>query len=270
MQPKALLIPLFSLLPTSSAHARITQVTTPTNTSYPGWDPTLALSSSQPPPLVAWRAANLGNIFVPPSHFNTSDIACHFNATPGQLSIPATAGDVLTLQWNEWPVSHKGPILSYLAACPEAGCSHADKEKLEWVKIAELGWLDASDAGGVQGLNGTWASDVLIANRASWRVRVPEKLRGGGYVLRHEIIALHVAEQVGGAQAYPQCVNLDVGKSGKGDGEKLGAGVLARELYGVTDKGILVDIHGDVEGYEIPGPKVWEGADEVRQPGQAR
>jgi cellulase len=120
-------------------------------------------------------------------------------------------------------------------------------------------------------LNGTWASDVLIANRASWRVRVPERLGKGGYVLRHEIIALHVAEQVGGAQAYPQCVNLDVGRSSAmGDGEKLGNGVLARELYGVRDKGILVDIHGDVEGYEFPGPKVWEGADEVRQPEQAR
>jgi lytic cellulose monooxygenase (C1-hydroxylating) len=113
-------------------------------------------------------------------------------------------------------------------------------------------------------LGGTWASDVLIANKASWTVKVPEMLVSGDYVLRHEIIALHVADQANGAQAYPQCVNLRV--VGSSEGKKLEGGVVASELYGMRDKGILVDIHGNVTGYDIPGPRVWSHANEFRQP----
>ena len=165
-------------------------------------------------------------------------------------------------------MSHKGPLLSYLAAC-EGSCADADKNTLKWVKIEELGWLNDTNTG-IVGLGGTWASDVLIAKQAAWRVKIPSLLAGGDYVLRHEIIALHVAEEVDGAQAYPQCVNLRVaGKEGE-SGKTLDGGVVAKELYGVGDKGILVDIHGNVTEYAIPGPKVWEFAESVKQPGESR
>ncbi|KAL1600480.1 hypothetical protein SLS60_006866 [Paraconiothyrium brasiliense] len=217
-------------------------------------------------PLAAWRASNLGNIFVKPSQFNTSDIICHYNATPGALHIPTTAGSTLKLQWNEWPVSHKGPVLTYLADCA-GSCADVDKEKLEWVKIDEVGWLNSSRMDVVP-LGGTWASDVLIANKASWLVKIPEKLKEGNFVLRHEIIALHVAEQVDGAQAYPQCVNLKVTSSGSGDVKKLEGGVVGEKLYGIRDKGVLVDIHGNVTSYEVPGPMVWEFATRFEQPNE--
>jgi lytic cellulose monooxygenase (C1-hydroxylating) len=247
------------------AHGRITNVTTSTGTSYTGWDPEFAFSGDPLPELVAWSASNLGNIFVRPSKFNTSDITCHYASAPGVLHVDTFPGDELKLQWNEWPTSHKGPVVDYLADC-KGDCAHADKHTLEWVKISEWGWLNSS---GWQELSGTWASDVLIANKASWMVKVPKLLAEGNYVLRHEIIALHVADQVNGAQAYPQCINLQVTKREEDqDGSRLMGGVVGSDLYTMEDKGILVDIHRGVTGYDIPGPRLWEHATSFKQPNQ--
>ena len=69
-----------------------------------------------------------------------------------------------------------------------------------------------------------------------------------------------------GAQTYPQCVSVRV--QGGAGGKRLDKGVLGSELYGERDKGILVDVHGNVTAYEIPGPKMWEGATRVKQPGE--
>jgi hypothetical protein len=255
-----------------SAHGRITNITTPSGTLYTGWDPEVALSinTSSLPQLAAWSASNLGNIFVPPSSFNTSNITCHFNSAPGALHVNTTSGDTLKLQWNEWPTSHVGPVMNYLAPC-NSSCTDADKEKLKWVKIDEMGWLNST--GSELGLGGTWASDLLIKNGFSWEVRIPEGLAEGAYVLRHEIIALHVANEVNGAQAYPQCVNIFIGKNTKQseDVNKIEGGVVGSELYSATDKGILVDIHGNVTGYEIPGPKLWSRASwRAKQPAERR
>lgn len=214
------------------------------------------------PETAAWSAENLGNIFVPPSQFNTSNVTCHFNSKPGALGINTAAGETLKLQWNEWPNSHVGPILTYLAAC-NGSCANADKNTLEWVKIDELGWINSTEA--IPGLGGTWASDVLIANNAAWTVRIPEQLAGGDYVLRHEIWALHVAEELDGAQVYPQCVNLRVEQ---GKNETLSGGVVGSKLYSMRDPGILVDVHGNVTHYDIPGPKLWSFAESYKQPGE--
>jgi hypothetical protein len=156
--------------------------------------------------------------------------------------------------------------MTYLAQC-EGSCADAKKEDLQWVKIDELGWLN-STGWNVIDLGGTWAANVLIANGFSWVVRIPEVLEEGSYVLRHEIIALHVSERVDGAQAYPQCVNLQVGRGIGGEGRRLEGGVKGEELYGSRDEGILVDVHGKVEGYKIPGPKLWAYATPVRQANQ--
>jgi cellulase len=260
---------IFPLLPTTTlAHGRITSITTSNGTVYPGWDPASSPNLTPPYPLAAWSASNLGNIYIPPSQFTTDNIACHYNATPPTLHIPTTPGAQLTLHWNEWPTSHVGPVLTYLASC-QGRCTNAKKEALRWVKIDELGWLNSTGWDELD-LGGTWAANVLIANSYSWVVKLPQQLAEGEYVLRHEIIALHVAEALDGAQAYPQCVNLRVGKGrGDGEGEELGGGgVLASELYSMRDEGILVDVHQKIEGYKIPGPALWVGATKIRQPYQ--
>jgi len=254
------------LVDIASAHGRITRITTSSGDVYEGWNPESSSSLIPPSPLAAWSAANLGNIFVPPSQFNTTNITCHYNAVPGALHINTTAGDTLNLHWNEWPKSHVGPVLTYLAAC-NGNCAYAKKEELEWVKIDELAWLNSTDSKTLE-LGGTWATDVFIANNFSWVTTIPPVLSSGNYVLRQEIIALHTAEQLDGAQAYPQCVNLHVSQGNSTISKTLEGGTLGNKLYGMRDEGILVNVHGKIGGYNIPGPKLWEYAMPVRQPDQ--
>ena len=269
--PPALTLMISVFVRLAHAHGRITGITT-SGLVYPGWDPASSPNLTPPKPLAAWSASNLGNIYIRPSQFNISNITCHYNALPGALSVLVIAGEEIKLQWNEWPTSHVGPVMTYLADC-HGSCAREDdveafKEGLEWVKIDELGWLN-STGWDVLDLGGTWATNILIANDFSWVVRIPEGLQEGEYVLRHEIIALHVAERLDGAQAYPQCVNIKV--KGKGEeGKRLDGGVTGTQLYGMRDEGILVDVHKKIDGYKIPGPKVWSGASKVRQPKQSQ
>lgn len=86
-----------------------------------------------------------------------------------------------------------------------------------------------------------------------WLIKIPENLKPGNYVLRHELIALHSAQNKNGAQNYPQCFNLKV----EGSGTELPEGVSATELYKPDDAGILVSIYGSkFKSYSIPGPEV--------------
>lgn len=73
--------------------------------------------------------------------------------------------------------------------------------------------------------------------------------------MRHEIFALHIADHIGGAQSYPQCVNLNV--TGSGMVEPVGLG--AQGFYGEKDPGVLIDIWVFNGSYVIPGPKLRDG-----------
>lgn len=114
---------------------------------------------------------------------------------------------------------------------------------LEWIKIDEAGLISGSNPG-------VWASDNIISNNLAYDITIPSTLKAGNYVLRHEIIALHSAEQSDGAQNYPMCVNLAV----TGSGSELPDGTLGTALYTATDAGILFNIYEDFTSYTIPGP----------------
>ncbi|KAI1414407.1 glycosyl hydrolase family 61-domain-containing protein [Hypoxylon sp. FL1857] len=140
-------------------------------------------------------------------------------------------------------------MIDYLAAC-NGPCESVDKESLEFFKIDEVGLIDES----VQ--NGFWGSDELIQNNNTWLMQIPSNIKAGNYVLRHETIALHSAGQTNGAQAYPQCFNLEI----TGDGTDVPAGTLGTKLYTPEDPGILVNIYTTGLSYTIPGPALIAGA----------
>jgi lytic cellulose monooxygenase (C1-hydroxylating) len=83
-------------------------------------------------------------------------------------------------------------------------------------------------------------------------VRIPSNIRPGNYVLRHEILALHSAYDVGGAQFYPQCINLRI----TGSGNSVPSGTAANQLYSATHPGVHYNIYDDNNRptYQIPGP----------------
>jgi len=153
---------------------------------------------------------------------NTTNATLQSGA-PGSAVATVAAGGSIKLQWDTWPESHHGPVLDYLARCAGDDCTSVSAGDLSFFKIDEAGLNDASSQ--------DWASDDLIANDFAWTVTVPEDIAPGQYVLRHEIIALHSAQDTNGAQNYPQCINIEVTGSGTAEPE----GVPATELYTETD-----------------------------------
>lgn len=193
---------------------------------------------------------DLDNGFVPPTSYQTPDIICHVGATNAQAEAAVTAGGTVEFQWTPWPVSHHGPMITYLANC-NGPCETVDKTALEFFKIDELGLIDPTV------LDGEWGSDVLIANNNSWSVTIPPTIATGNYVIRHETIALHSAGTVGGAQIYPFCLNLAITSSGTDSP----AGESAEDFYVETDPGLVYDIYATppLPSYTIPGPALYTG-----------
>ena len=101
-----------------------------------------------------------------------------------------------------------------------------------------------------------WGSDFLARQGASWTVTIPASLKPGEYLLRHEILGLHVAGTRMGAQFYPSCTTIKVGGSGT---KSLPAGVGLPGAYDPDDEGIIVQlwqIDQGLRGYTAPGGPV--------------
>lgn len=201
--------------------------------------------STDPSP--GWKADNGDNGFA--SSLTDQNIICHNNAVAGTQYVAINAGSSIELMWNTWPDSHKGPMLDYLAPCGD-DCTTVDKTALEFTKIDEAGLITADPQ--------HWASDDMLANNFTWVTTIPSNIAPGKYVLRHETIALHSAGSEGGAQAYPQCINIEV--SGSGTNSLTSGGTLGTALYTPTDPGILINIYYPAPtSYEIPGPALMAG-----------
>ncbi|KAL8791227.1 MAG: hypothetical protein Q9213_000184 [Squamulea squamosa] len=199
----------------------------------------------------AWAApGDKDTGFINPGNYSNPDIICHKDATPGELYATVAAGSTVQLQWSEWPESHHGPVIDYLANC-NGECTSVEKTALKFNKIDGEGLRDWTT------MPGNWASDELRTANNSWTVTIPKSVAPGNYVLRHEIIALHSSQNPDGAQNYPQCVNLKVTGSGT---DKLPSGTLGTELYKPDDAGIFVNIYQKLDTYIVPGPKLYSGA----------
>ncbi|OAL04565.1 hypothetical protein IQ06DRAFT_241883, partial [Phaeosphaeriaceae sp. SRC1lsM3a] len=191
-----------------------------------------------------WYAENLDNGFVEPNAFGTADIICHKNASPEGSSdslAKVAAGGTVEFHWTEWPESHVGPVITYVA--PYTGdIASVKKADLKWTKIQADGFA-----------NGEWAAKKMIGDNNTFPVTVPSALAAGKYVFRHEIIALHSAGDVNGAQNYPQCLNIEVTGSGTTKPE----GVAATSLYKADDAGIKFNVYAPSIDYPIPGPPMF-------------
>jgi cellulase len=213
--------------------------------AFTAYDPSFQFQNPAPE-VIEWSCKDcLDNGFVSPDMYgDVTKIACHKDATAGAKVAKVKAGGKIDIQWNTWPESHVGPVLDYLAKVD--GATTATTKDLSFFKINQGGFE-----------NGEWAASKLIANNNTWSLTIPESIASGQYVLRHEIIALHSADQANGAQNYPKCINIEV----EGSGTETPAGVTADKLYTATDPGIKVNIYsGDLSGYKLPGPALFSGA----------
>lgn len=72
-----------------------------------------------------------------------------------------------------------------------------------WFKIFEDSW--AAVAGAANGQTDNWGTVDLNTCCGKMAVKIPSDIPAGDYLLRAEVIALHVASSVGGAQFYMSC-----------------------------------------------------------------
>jgi len=173
-------------------------------------------------------------------------MTCGPNAKAASFSAPANPGSTVDVLWTandrqHWP-HNTGPMEVYLASCGSVACEKFDASNAQWFKITEVGKR-----------SGGWVQQDQFDGKAH-SFKLPSNLASGGYLLRHEIIALHLADQPGGAEFYPSCMQIKVGgtQSGAPSPNEL---VKFPGAYKDNDPGILVNAFGDA-AYKFPGPAV--------------
>ncbi|KAK7026786.1 hypothetical protein VNI00_015444 [Paramarasmius palmivorus] len=183
------------------------------------------------------------------------DIQCNghqsngFSTAPAKLIAKVTAGSEVSLKWtSDWPDSHKGPLVTYMARAPSDITKWSPGNSAVWFKVHETG--KTSD--------GKWAAtDILQANGSIYKFKIPKNLKPGQYLIRHEIIALHGAFNYPGVQVYPVCIQVEV----TGSGNALPTSFVSFPgAYNQNTPGIVFDVYTDPSlSYPIPGPTVWTG-----------
>jgi len=135
----------------------------------------------------------------------------------------------------------------YLANCGGTTCDQFDSTTAKWFKISQIG-LESDEV--------TWYQQNLMDGQVA-NVTLPSNIAPGNYIIRHEIIALHLANEMGGAEFYPSCSQLNISGSGTGapTPDEL---VSFPGAYSDDDPGIYVpDIfNGPISSYPFPGPAV--------------
>ncbi|PWW79974.1 Lytic polysaccharide monooxygenase [Tuber magnatum] len=119
------------------------------------------------------------------------------------------AGQEVTFTWRTWPdgsrnepiaESHQGPCAVYMKRV------NSFNDAIEgggWFKIWHEGYG-----------NGMFCAERLRRNGGIMTARVPRDLAGGEYLIRGEMLALHQAQDIGGAQWYVTCGQLHVYSTG--------------------------------------------------------
>ncbi|KEP49573.1 glycoside hydrolase family 61 protein [Rhizoctonia solani 123E] len=215
--------------------------------TYTPWLPFQDNYTPTPPGRVSRKFPDNG----PVEDVTSIDIQCNKGATPAALVATVAAGSKVDLHWTDWPKSHFGPSLTYLAKAP------SDTNITQWSPGTDKVWFKIDEAGLD---NGKWAAtDVLLAQKNVWTVTIPPSLQAGQYLMRHELLALHAAANYPGAQFYPSCIQFEVTGSGTAfpsDSEL----VAFPGAYAGTDPGIKFNPYVGATTYVIPGPPVWKDA----------
>ncbi|KAF9053835.1 hypothetical protein BDZ89DRAFT_1056390 [Hymenopellis radicata] len=193
-----------------------------------------------------------------PVHFSDTGgaLTCGLMASAVKDVAVGKAGEVMQFAWNDggnW-IHDTGPLLSYMCRCTNGDCTTFDTSTAKWFKIDE---------------------QARVHTGARVNVTIPRTLKAGPYIVRHEIIALHLASKnnVDGVEFYPSCLQLNV--TGDGTDEPADDDLVAFPGgYTDDDPGLLVDPYGlkSQSSYKFPGPalaalvETSSGAGKARRP----
>ncbi|KAI0791898.1 glycosyl hydrolase family 61-domain-containing protein [Abortiporus biennis] len=177
---------------------------------------------------------------------SNQDLRCGLSAQKASMVVNANPGSKYSIQWSggagqKWP-HNTGPLMTYMASCGSTSCDQYDPDgDTKWFKIDQLG--KESDGS-------TWYQQDVMQGDA-YTITLPSNLSPGGYLIRHEIIALHLATSMGGAEFYPSCTQVMIG--GNGNGQPNGT-VAFPGAYSDSDPGIY-----DPNVYDPGSPYVFPG-----------
>lgn len=167
--------------------------------SYQGFSP------GNSPNVIQWQWPD----YNPTLSATDAKVRCN-GGTSATQTAPVNPGDEVTAIWAQWTHS-QGPVIVWLYKC--AGeFSACDGSGANWFKIDEGGFhgdgktvfLDTETPSG-------WDIATLVGSNKGWTSTIPAGLAPGNYLIRHELIALH---QANNPQWYAECAQLVVGGSG--------------------------------------------------------
>ncbi|OCL04197.1 carbohydrate-binding module family 1 protein [Glonium stellatum] len=205
-------------------------------------------------------------IRTPPSNnpvtsVSSTDIRCNVGGTKGVSGkCTVAAGTSVTVEMHQQSGdrscaneaiggAHYGPVIVYMSKVSDSSTADGSTG---WFKIFEDGWAPANKGAGD---NDHWGTNDLNSCCGKMDVKIPADIPAGDYLLRAEVIALHVAGSTGGAQFYMSCYQLTV----TGGGSATPATVKFPGAYAASDPGILINIHAAISTYVVPGPAVYSG-----------
>ncbi|KAF4583327.1 hypothetical protein EYR38_002076 [Pleurotus pulmonarius] len=189
-----------------------------------------------------------------------NDIACNANAASSAGICNVQPGDSVTVEMHQQPGdrscgseaiggNHFGPVILSMAKVADA--STAVGSSASWFKVHQMGLVSNNPQ--------YFGSQVLNNNCGHYTFTVPSGLAPGNYLLRAEVIALHSASGVNGAQFYMSCFQINVG----GSGSTVPSGYSLPGAYSNTDPGILINIYQSLSTYAVPGPTSIYGTTEL-------
>lgn len=135
-----------------------------------------------------WMVQRVWDSIDPIFFVNDTGLACNNPATSPSSYIPIEAGQDLTAVYWYWlhPV---GPMSIWLANC-SGPCEEVHVNQLDFFKIWEAGLLYGTLE------EGMWYQKQFQKWDGSpdrWPVTIPSTIKPGFYVVRHEIMSIHVA-----------------------------------------------------------------------------
>ncbi|KAF8186229.1 glycoside hydrolase family 61 protein [Pholiota molesta] len=240
MKTTSLLVPLLGAA-YASAHGFLRTVTI-NGQSYTGNQP----ASATKPSIIREISTQDPNKGV-----SNPALTCGPNATAASLDATVNPGDSLTFSWkaqdlSNWP-HNTGPMLTYMASCGSTTCDKFDASNAKWFKISQDGKEPSDDS--------TWIQARLMTGGVATS-QIPSNIAPGNYLLRHEIIALHLANTLGGAEFYPACAQVTVGGSGTGAPQPSEL-VSLPGAYSDSDPGIFdPNVFNPGSPYTFPGPPI--------------
>ncbi|KAH7327662.1 glycoside hydrolase family 61 protein [Rhizoctonia solani] len=190
----------------------------------------------------------------PVTSVTSNDLACNAGAASTSGICSVAAGTTVSVEMHQQPGdrncaneaiggNHDGPTIIYMAKVDNAAT--AAGSSANWFKVAQTGLVSKD----------YWGTDVMNAACGKVTFKIPSSIPAGQYLVRAEVIALHVASSAGGAQFYMSCYQLQV----TGGGNASPATVKFPGAYKATDPGILFNLYGSYTTYTIPGPAVFSG-----------